>query len=147
MGIFDFLRSKKERSNARAWKEYQKNLSRGFSGIATEEEFDGNKYAGEWKDNKKHGQGTYTFADGGKYVGEWKDGKKSGYGTWTRFGGKYVGEWKDDREHGQGTLTFADGIKYVGEWKDGKKSGYGTWTSSDGTVKKGLFKNDMFLGE
>ena len=25
---------------------------------------DGDKYVGEWKDDKRHGQGTYTFADG-----------------------------------------------------------------------------------
>ena len=30
------------------------------------------KYVGEYKNNKKHGQGTYTFASGDKYVGEWK---------------------------------------------------------------------------
>ena len=33
----------------------------------------GDKYVGEFKDNKKNGQGTYTFANGDKYVGEWKD--------------------------------------------------------------------------
>ena len=34
------------------------------------------KYVGEYKDGKKHGQGTYTWSDGEKYVGEYKDGKK-----------------------------------------------------------------------
>ena len=36
---------------------------------------DGNKYVGEWKDDKRDGQGTYTYANGDKYVGEFKDGK------------------------------------------------------------------------
>ena len=36
---------------------------------------DGDKYIGEWKVNKREGQGTFTFADGRKYVGKWKDGK------------------------------------------------------------------------
>ena len=27
-------------------------------------------YVGEFKDDKFHGQGTYTFADGDRYVGE-----------------------------------------------------------------------------
>jgi hypothetical protein len=31
---------------------------------------------GEWKGNKKHGQGTYTLTDGNRFEGEWKDGKK-----------------------------------------------------------------------
>ena len=33
------------------------------------------KYAGEFKDGKEHGQGTYISHDGRKYEGEWKDGK------------------------------------------------------------------------
>ena len=32
-------------------------------------------YVGEWKGNKMHGQGTYTFADGAKHVGRYKDDK------------------------------------------------------------------------
>ena len=36
---------------------------------------DGRKYVGEYKDGKRHGQGTYTHHDGRKYEGEWKDGK------------------------------------------------------------------------
>ena len=29
----------------------------------------GNKYVGEWKDDKKNGKGTMYFADGNKYDG------------------------------------------------------------------------------
>ena len=36
----------------------------------------GTKYMGEWKDGKKHGQGTYTNKVGEKYVGEYKDGRR-----------------------------------------------------------------------
>ena len=35
----------------------------------------GTKYVGEYKDEKYHGQGTFTFPDGAKYVGEWREGK------------------------------------------------------------------------
>ena len=35
---------------------------------------DGDKYVGEWKEGKQHGQGTYTFADGTVKKGEWKNG-------------------------------------------------------------------------
>ena len=31
--------------------------------------------------------GTYTYADGGKYVGEYKNGKRHGQGTFTYAGG------------------------------------------------------------
>ena len=32
----------------------------------------GNKYIGDWKDGKQHGQGSSTFANGDKYVGEFE---------------------------------------------------------------------------
>ena len=41
------------------------------------------EYVREYKDGKKHGQGTYTWFDGGIYVGKWKDGKEHGQGTYT----------------------------------------------------------------
>jgi hypothetical protein len=46
------------------------------------------------KDDKRHGQGTNTYADGEKYVGE----------------------YKDDNRHGQGTYTYADGRIEEGIW-------------------------------
>jgi hypothetical protein len=64
--------------------------------------------------------GTDTFRYGDKYVGEYKDNRKNGQGTYTYVNGnKYVGEFKDDKQHGQGTLTNADGSVREGIWKDG----------------------------
>ena len=34
----------------------------------------GKKYVGEWKDGRKHGQGTQTYLSGGRVTGIWKDG-------------------------------------------------------------------------
>lgn len=67
--------------------------------------------------------GTLTYANG-EYVGEFKDGKKHGQGTrtWTwgdgNFSGKYVGEWVRGEREGQGTYTTADGTIQSGEWRD-----------------------------
>ena len=36
---------------------------------------DGDKYVGEWKDDKYHGQGTYAYADGTVEEGIWKEGE------------------------------------------------------------------------
>jgi len=58
---------------------------------------------------------------GGKYAGEWKDGKFHGQGTFTFFNReKYVGQWKDDKQHGRGTYIYPDGRAEKGIWKDGK---------------------------
>jgi hypothetical protein len=35
----------------------------------------GNKYLGEFKDSKPHGQGTFTYADGTIEKGIWKYGE------------------------------------------------------------------------
>ena len=95
----------------------------------------GSKYVGEWKNDKRFGNGTYTHADGWKYVGEWKDGKKDGNGTWTDADDdKYVGEFKNGKKDGNGIYTWADGDKYVGEWKNGKLDGNGTHTRANGTI-------------
>ena len=59
--------------------------------------------------------GTYTWANGDKYIGEYKDGKGHGQGTYTWANGdKYIGEHKDGKKHGQGTYTFANGKKNNG---------------------------------
>lgn len=59
--------------------------------------------------------GAVTFNDGEKYVGEWKDNKRQGQGTNTYANGeKYVGGWKDGKQHGQGTYIYPDGTKEIG---------------------------------
>ena len=35
----------------------------------------GETYTGEWKDNKMHGKGIFTWKDGRKYDGEYVDDK------------------------------------------------------------------------
>ncbi len=32
---------------------------------------DNNKYKGEWKNGKKHGEGLYTYSNKDVYSGEW----------------------------------------------------------------------------
>ena len=109
---------------------------------------DGEIYVGEFKDDKRNGQGTQTFASGsGGYAGEWKDGKYNGQGTYTFKGTKYVGEFKDYKRDGQGTLTFATGEKYVGEFKNDNLHGQGTFTFRDGAVYVGEYKDGKRNGQ
>ena len=108
----------------------------------------GQKYVGEYKDDKRNGQGTYTFPSGEKYVGEYRDDKKHGQGTLTFPNGeKYVGEFRDDSYHGQGTYTYPNGQKYVGEFRDGKPNGQGTHTFPSGQKYVGEFRDDEYHGQ
>ena len=111
----------------------------------------GDKYVGEWKDNERHGQGTYFNLDDnedqGIYVGEYKDGKMHGQGTYFfAEGDKYVGEFKDGGRHGHGTFTFPDGENYLGEWKDDTYNGRGTYTYANGNKYVGNFRDGKFNG-
>jgi hypothetical protein len=73
----------------------------------------GDRYEGEWKDGKRHGQGTLYYKSGSRYEGEWKDGKRHGQGTFFwNDGDRYEGEWKDDWKHGKGTMYLKDGRRY-----------------------------------
>ena len=49
-------------------------------------------------DDKRHGQGTFTFADGAKDVGEFRNGKLNGFAIRYDKNGNIIKEgiWKDD---------------------------------------------------
>jgi hypothetical protein len=54
------------------------------------------------------------------YEGEWKDDKRNGQGKWVHPSGQvYEGEWKDDKQNGQGKWVWPNGQVYEGEWNDG----------------------------
>jgi S1-C subfamily serine protease len=101
----------------------------------------GEKYVGEFKNNKFSGQGTLTFANGNAFVGGFKD-ENNGKGTLTFANGDiYVGELKERKYHGHGVLTFSNGGKYSGEFISGKFNGQGTLTSPKGVTYFGDFKD------
>ena len=87
-------------------------------------------YVGDWKNGKKHGQGTLTFNRGHDWAG-----------------GKYIGGWKDGKEHGQGVFTYnqqADDdefavVQYIGEFKYGQWNGQGAMTYANGSVDEGVW--------
>ena len=121
-----------------------KDDSRNGQGTFTHKKY---KYVGEFKDDLLNGQGTITWPNGDKYVGEYKDDNFHGQGTLTYESGKYVGEWKDDKKSGQGTMTYKDGAEYVGEYKDDKFNGQGTYTWTNGATYVGEFKDNKRNGQ
>ena len=114
--------------------------------IFTDDGYSGDKYVGEYKNDKRHGQGTYTNANGKKYVGEFKEGKYHGKGTASMEGNKYVGEFKNAKADGFGTLTTSLGHKYTGQWKNNKMEGKGDFKWADGRVYTGDYLTDKKHG-
>ena len=107
----------------------------------------GNRYAGEFKNNKKHGQGTYTVASGDQYTGEFKDGTFNGQGTYSfANGSRYAGDFKDGKRSGQGAFTRTDGGVVVGEWRDDLAQGRVLEFAADGTpVRAGVFDKGRLI--
>lgn len=106
-----------------------------------------------WNGNMMNGKGKFTWPDGSSYDGSYKNDKKHGQGTF-RWGGVhkengipmekcvYEGQWENGKQNGKGKLTWGDGQgvgkdgKVVndsrenwtggmldGEWKEGKQNG------------------------
>ena len=89
---------------------------------------EGDRYLGEFKNNKFHGYGTYLWAPNTKYV---------------QSGSIYSGQWKNGVKDGQGTYIWADGDKFTGQWRGTRTGsvmeGFGIYTWNDGTVYSGQF--------
>lgn len=67
---------------------------------------------------KRWGHGTFVNRHGDKYEGEWADDKRSGRGTYTwKSGDVYEGEWMAGTMEGQGNFKWANGDSYRGQWK------------------------------
>ena len=107
----------------------------------------GDKYAGEFKDGKLSGNGTYSYADGDKYTGEFKVDRLNGQGSYNfAYGGKYIGEFKDGQFSGLGSYIFDDGRKYTGEWKEYKLNGKAIKFDTDGTIaESGIYQDDLLV--
>jgi hypothetical protein len=108
------------------------------------------QYEGEWKNGKRAGQGTLTYADGSKYSGSWENNRMHGKGTKTYTSDlqfrEYVGEWKNGNKHGKGTATYLAGSFYKGFWRNGEKHGRGTYTTVNGRKLTGIYKHNILNG-
>ena len=107
----------------------------------------GGEYAGGWINDLRHGQGKFTYSDGGIYDGQWANDMREGQGTntWAN-GNRYAGTWKHNRMHGQGTMTYKNGGKYSGQWSEGKRNGQGTNEWPDGERYEGAWRSDKKHG-
>lgn len=102
---------------------------------------DGGLYQGEVINGVATGKGKYTYKDSNKvYEGDFKNNKKHGNGTLTLDKYTYVGEFKDGQMQGKGTLTWKNGKKIIGHFENGVPEGEFEQVSEDGKVKKVLYE-------
>jgi hypothetical protein len=107
----------------------------------------GDRYVGEFRNGKRNGQGTYTWANGNRYVGEFVNDKIEGQGTFTfKDGAKYVGPFHNEKRNGRGTYSWANGNVYVGEFVNDKIEGFGTFNFGNGNKYVGPFRNETRNG-
>ncbi len=93
---------------------------------------DGSEYKGDWVNNSMQGWGIYNFSNGGSYEGEFHQNMMSGYGEYKLGNKTYIGMFQNDVRHGFGIDYLNDPVRiYVGFWKDGKKDGLGKMLSAD----------------
>lgn len=88
-------------------------------------------YEGGFKAGKKHGAGVKAWPSGDRYAGEFVEDRKEGRGTYTWGRGpwqgeQYVGEYLNDLRHGTGTYTWPTGDVYAGPWTEDRIAGYAT---------------------
>lgn len=76
--------------------EFTNNLLNGYAVVYWR---NGSRYAGAYRQNKRHGQGVLTYADGRRYEGEFVDSKFVGYGVfWSPQGAAVrAGVWADGK--------------------------------------------------
>lgn len=85
----------------------------------------GEKYEGEWYEDKKHGTGTYYYSNGSVYSGDFINDTPHGYGEFKKGDDKvYKGFWENGNPTGI-ALQIEDGIKTVGSWN---QSEFVKWT-------------------
>jgi radial spoke head protein 1 len=109
-------------------------------GFAVAKFLNGDCYEGEYKANKRHGQGKYSFANGASYEGGYEEGVKHGLGKLVLPDKSvYEGSFVRDKREGSGMYTYHNGDKYVGEWRNNQKHGNGRYIYSNGTEFTGLW--------
>ncbi len=125
----------------------------------------GTKYAGQWKGNTMHGQGTLVWTNGSRYEGEFNNNIATGGWTFWPNGqkawshqdtsGKWItGTGESARQQDQRSSdlefrehTWPDGTKYTGQWKGNKMHGEGTITYPNGGKYSGGWKDSVKNGK
>ncbi|KAL7535763.1 hypothetical protein ACHAWF_005261, partial [Thalassiosira exigua] len=99
-----------------------------------------------FKKSQKDGYYVYTSSSGNRYAGHWKDGRRHGHGTAEyREGEVFNGEWRRGRRDGRGVLHLAKSEVFDGRWEANKKHGLGIYYWVDGEVDVSWYQEDVRL--
>ena len=106
----------------------------------------GDKYVGEFLNDKPHGFGSFYFTNGDFYEGEIENGKAHGKGK-IIFNNEdvYVGNFQHNKRTGSGTFYWKDGTIYQGDFVDGEITGKGMYKWTNGDILEGEFKDGRRL--
>ncbi|KAG5894152.1 hypothetical protein JTB14_001848 [Gonioctena quinquepunctata] len=115
----------------------------------------GDKYIGEWHENKMCGKGTLLSKNKEEiYEGDFKNNFRHGFGVLVHklaksnvFKLSYRGYWKNGKQHGEGLRIYTDKGFFMGNWKYGKRDGYGQMWYEDGSYFEGNWLKDLRHGK
>jgi len=107
-------------------------------------------YDGEWKNQKRHGNGVLVDVNGDRYEGMFEEGIPNGFGKrvyafvmidheLVKGKRSYEGHWKDGLYDGSGKYVVGNGETYVGEFQNGMYHGRGRYEYLDGRIYDGDF--------
>ena len=112
----------------------------------------GNEYTGEFKNGKKYGRGILIFkekslSNGDKYIGEWREDKPNGIGIYYfQNGNRYEGDFRDGKRSGIGAYFKLNDQLGLGEWKNNKPHGeFIEYRSFDYIANAGVFEDGILL--
>lgn len=99
------------------------------------------EYHGYWENNRRHGEGVFTYPNGDIYSGWWRFGNKEGKGTYIfkETGMKMVGDWEQGAIK-RGRWSYPNGLYWEGDFENNKPKGFGTWYFKNGNKLHGTFE-------
>jgi len=95
-----------------------------------------------------HGNGLFVYSNGDFYTGDWKNNQRDGNGTYTYDASKtqYVGNWNGG-EMTQGKWILPDGSYYQGKWQGNQPNGSGSFFFPNGNCQQGEYRLEDQNGE
>ena len=95
----------------------------------------GDRYEGEYKNDRKDGKGIYFYHNGDRYEGEWEQGMRDRTGFYYyKNGDRYDGDWKGDKKQGKGVYYYKNGDRRMGNYLNDNPIGKHVLLTKDGEV-------------